>query len=236
MNDSDAVARPPVELSALEARVLGCLIEKAAITPEVYPLTLNAAQLACNQKNNRDPIMHAELGAVGQALRTLEDKKLVRVVHGARALRYEHTIDAALNLTTRSRAVIALLLLRGPQTQAELLTRCARLADFPDDAILGDTLDRLIAREPALVVRIGRAPGQREDRYMHLLSGPVSAERIAVRSERDDDGGASMPSRRRDSEEDRYAQLEARVAALEQTVARLREKLEPGHGGFIAET
>jgi uncharacterized protein YceH (UPF0502 family) len=217
MNEPDpqtaTTAAPLVQLTALEARVLGCLVEKAATTPEVYPLTLNAAHLACNQKTNRDPIMQAELGAVGQALRTLEDKRLVRVVHGARALRYEHTIDAALNLTTRSRAVIALLLLRGPQTQAELLTRSERLADFPDAAMLGDTLDRLIAREPALVIRIGRAPGQREDRYMHLLSGPVSIEPVATT--RPASGSAT----------DRYAELEARVAALEELVAALQERI-----------
>jgi hypothetical protein len=223
MNEPDpqtaTAAAPLVQLTALEARVLGCLVEKAATTPEVYPLTLNAAHLACNQKTNRDPIMQAELGAVGQALRTLEDKRLVRVVHGARALRYEHTIDAALNLTTRSRAVIALLLLRGPQTQAELLVRSERLADFPDAAMLGDTLDRLIARDPALVVRIGRAPGQREDRYMHLLSGPVSIEQLA----------AARPASGVSS--DRYAELEARVAALEEVVAALQERIGTSGSG-----
>lgn len=240
MNEpSDAGAAPPlVQLSPLEARVLGSLIEKAATTPEVYPLTLNAAQLACNQKSNREPVMNAELGAVGQALRALEDKGLVRLVHGARTLRYEHTIDAALNLTLRSRAVIALLLLRGPQTQAELFTRTARLADFPDSAILGDTLDRLIAREPALVVRIGRAPGQREDRYMHLLCGPVSAADLqGARDHRHADRHDDLAPA-----DDRYAELEARVGALERTVEDLRRRLAhrddppPEHGEFIAET
>jgi len=212
------VAAPLIQLEPLEARVLGCLVEKAATTPEVYPLTLNAAHLACNQKTNRDPIMHAELGAVGQALRSLEEKRLVRVAHGARALRYEHTIDAALNLQTRSRAVIALLLLRGPQTLAELLTRSERLADFPEAAMLGDTLERLMARSPPLVVRIGRAPGQREDRYMHLLCGPVSIEDLAP---------ARAPAHARADagvDEDRLAQLEARVEALERRVATLQEK------------
>ena len=200
-------------LSPLEARVLGCLIEKAATTPEVYPLTLNAAHLACNQKTNRDPLMNAELGAVGQALRTLEDKRLVRVVHGARALRYEHTIDAALSLTARSRALVGLLLLRGPQTQNELLTRSERLADFPDIASLGDTLERLIGRDPPLVVRIGRAAGQREDRYMHLLGGPVSIDDLPA------------PKPRSSDSPDRYAELEARIDALEREVSELREKL-----------
>jgi hypothetical protein len=210
---SETTAPALVQLNALEARVLGCLIEKAATTPEVYPLTLNAAQLACNQKSNRDPAMNAELGAVGQALRTLEEKKLVRVAHGARAQRYEHTADAALNLTTRSRAVIALLLLRGPQTLNELLTRSERLADFPDVAMLGDTLERLVAREPPLVVRIGRAAGQREDRYMHLLSGPVSAENLPAPRSR----SAETP--------DRYSELETRIQELERIVAEVRDML-----------
>ena len=233
MSEPEATPTPSIVLGALEARVLGCLIEKAATTPEVYPLTLNAAHLAVNQKSNRDPIMHAELGAVGQALRSLEEKKLARVVHGARALRYEHTIDAALNLTTRSRAVVAMLLLRGPQTQAELLTRTARLADFPDSAILGDTLDRLIAREPALVIRIGRGPGQREDRYMHLLCGPVSSETSAPRRDSEEH---DVPDRRGAADDERYAQLEARIEVLERLVAELRAKVEPRHSDFIAET
>ena len=203
-----------VVLNALEARVLGCLVEKQATTPDVYPLTLNAVHLACNQKTNRDPVMNAELGEVGHALHTLEERNLVRVERGARALRYEHTLDAALNLMPRARAVIALLLLRGAQTQAELYTRSERLADFSDPAILGDTLDRLIAREPALVVRIGRGAGQREDRYMHLLAGVVSLE--------------DLPARRGDAElsTSSAADLEARLEALEQVVADLQRKLE----------
>ena len=209
---ADSIPANLVVLTPIEARALGCLIEKAATTPDVYPLTLNAVHLACNQKTNRDPIMNAELGEVGHALHTLEEKNLVRVARGARVLRYEHTIDAALNLTARSRAVIALLLLRGAQTQAELYTRSERLADFPDPAMLGDTLDRLIAREPALVMRIGRSSGQREDRYMHLLSGPVSIENLPVRAE----PGGSVS---------RAADLEARVEALEQAVAELQQKL-----------
>ncbi|HEY2395174.1 MAG TPA: DUF480 domain-containing protein [Rudaea sp.] len=214
----EAASAALVQLSALEARVLGCLIEKAATTPEGYPLTLNSAQLACNQKSSREPIMNAELGAVGQALRALEDKKLVRVVHGARTLRYEHTVDAALNLTTRSRAVIALLLLRGPQTQNELLARSERLADFPDNAMLGDMLERLMNREPPLVVRIGRASGQREDRYMHLLSGPVSIETHIPQA----------PRTRASDSSDRHTELEARVEALEREVAELRGRLASG--------
>ena|SRR5450432_2053595 len=202
-----------VVLTAIEARALGCLVEKAATTPDVYPLTLNAVHLACNQKTNRDPVMNAETGEVGHALRTLESKNLARVVHGARALRYEHTIDATLNLQPRARAVIALLLLRGPQTQSELHIRGERLADFPDIAILGDTLDRLILREPALVTRIGRGSGQREDRYMHLLSGPVSIDSLPARRPEAVAGASGA------------ADLEARMEVLERLVAELQEKL-----------
>ena len=202
-----------VTLTATEARVLGCLIEKGATTPDVYPLTLNAIQLACNQKTAREPIMQVELGEAGHALRTLEDKKLVREVRGARALRYEHTVEAALNLQGRARAVLALLLLRGPQTQNELLTRSERLADFPDPASLDDTLQRLAAREPPLVVRIGRGPGQREDRYMHLLCGPVSAELLQA---------AARPT---PADEPARPDLEARVEELERLVAELQRRI-----------
>ena len=212
--ESAPAAPDLVVLSAIEARVLGCLMEKAATTPDVYPLTLNAVHVACNQKTNRDPIMNAELGDIGHALHTLQEKNLVRVVHGARALRYEHTMDAALNLTPRPRALIALLLLRGAQTQAELYTRGERLADFSDPAMIGDMLDRLISREPALVARIGRGPGQREDRYMHLLSGPVSIDDLPTRRS---DPGTSTSS---------AGDLEARLEALERIVADLQRKLE----------
>jgi uncharacterized protein YceH (UPF0502 family) len=203
-----------VVLTAIEARVLGCLIEKAATTPDVYPLTINALQLACNQKSSRDPIMNVEVGEVGHALHTLQEKKLARMEHGARALRYAHTADALLGLTRRSCAVVGLLLLRGPQTLAELYSRSERLADFPDVESLGDTFERLLAREPALAVRIGRGSGQREDRYMHLLCGPVAAEYLAPpRAER-------PPSA--------VAELEARVDTLEQAVAELRQMIEDG--------
>ncbi|MEO8801905.1 MAG: DUF480 domain-containing protein [Rudaea sp.] len=218
MNDvPNELPPPPAELivlNAIEARVLGCLIEKAATTPDAYPLTLNSLHLACNQKTNRDPVMNVDLGAVGHALHTLEEKKLVRVERGARALRYEHTVDAPLGLTARSRAVIAMLMLRGPQTQGELQIRCERLADFPDAAMLGDTLDRLITREPGMAIRIPRSSGQREDRYMHLLCGPVSVENL--RAAHAESGGARS----------RSAELEARVEALERSVEELRSRLD----------
>jgi uncharacterized protein len=207
-------------LTPAEARVLGCLVEKAALTPESYPLTLNAAAVACNQKTSREPVMELDPGQVGHALRTLEDKGLVKVVHGSRALRYEHRMDEGLRVTPEQRALLALLLLRGPQTLAELHTRGERLARFADTEAVRATLDRLATREPNLVLRLGRAPGQREDRYAHLLCGPVAAAEHAaaasVRATPVDDAGLAA----------RVQELEVRLEALQHELAALRARLD----------
>lgn len=203
-------------LSAIEARILGCLIEKEAITPENYPLTANSVQLACNQKNNRDPIMELEPGAVAHALREMEGKRLIRSEHGARAERYEHRFAQAYSVTTQQQALLSVMLLRGPQTASELFTRCERLAKFQNQDEVRDILERLIQRTPTLVVNFGRATGQREDRYMHLLCGPVSAEEYATTVK-------SAPSRERTG-------LEARIDALENTVASLQAQLDELRG------
>jgi uncharacterized protein YceH (UPF0502 family) len=199
-------------LGAVEARILGCLIEKQATTPEAYPLTANAVLVATNQKNNRDPVLELEAGEVGHALREMEGKGLVRSVHGARAQRYEHRFASAYSVTTRQQALLAVLLLRGPQTLAELHSRSERLAPPAGLDELKQALDRLIQRTPALAVNLGRAAGQREDRYMHLLCGPVSAEDYAAAADE-----ADTPVKR--------AGLEARIDALEAEVAALRAEL-----------
>lgn len=206
MSASDAT--PP--LDAVQARILGCLVEKAATTPDAYPLTENALVMACNQKTSREPVMDLEPGVVGHGLRQLEDRGMVRVVHGARALRYEHRFDEAFTVTPRQRAVLCLLLLRGPQTQAELLARAERLAAFPSLDDVRDTLDRLIARQPPLVVRLPRGAGQREDRYMHLLSGSEAAEAAAARLP-----AAPLAAAASSDLLARIDALEARIAALE---------------------
>ncbi|MCE3003231.1 MAG: YceH family protein [Xanthomonadaceae bacterium] len=206
MSASDAT--PP--LDAVQARILGCLVEKAATTPDAYPLTENALVMACNQKTSREPVMDLEPGVVGHGLRQLEDRGMVRVVHGARALRYEHRFDEAFTVTPRQRAVLCLLLLRGPQTQAELLARAERLAAFPSLDDVRDTLDRLIARQPPLVVRLPRGAGQREDRYMHLLSGIEAAEAAAARLP-----AAPLAAAASSDLLARIDALEARIAALE---------------------
>ncbi len=219
-----APAGAPAEqiLDAIEARIIGCLIEKAATTPDAYPLTENALVLACNQKTNREPTMQLEPGAVAHALRVLETRHLVKVASSSqRALRYEHRFENAWQTTARQRAVLCVMLLRGPQTLAELHTRTDRLADFPALDDVRDTVDRLIQREPPLVVRIARSHGQREDRYMHLLSGPV------------DPGVAAMepPPRRTptascDDLDGRLERIETVVEDLRAELAELRRRLE----------
>jgi uncharacterized protein YceH (UPF0502 family) len=213
-DESTSGAGPaPALLSAIEARILGALIEKQATTPEAYPLTANALVLACNQKNNREPVMELEPGEVGHALREMTGKGLVRIVDGARSQRYEHKFASTFSVTTRQQALLAVLLLRGPQTLAELHSRSERLAAPGDLDDVRQMLDRLIQREPTLVVNLGRAAGQREDRYMHLLCGPVSAADYAGSA-----ADEAAPSRR--------GALEARVEALEAEVAALRRELE----------
>lgn len=205
-------------LTRVEARALGVLVEKCAITPDQYPLTLNAVVVGSNQKSSREPVLELDPGAVGHALRTLEDKGLVRVVHGSRALRYEHRIDEALALTKRQRAVLCVLMLRGAQTQSELLVRCERLADFGGADDVRETLERLSSRQPPLAVRIPRQSGQREDRYAHLLCGEPEITGGATRSEPRD--ATSRDGADRDALEERLAVLEARIALLEEAIAR----------------
>ena len=200
-------------LTPIEARILGSLIEKQATTPETYPLTANAVQVACNQKTNREPVLELETGEVGHALREMTGKGLVRIVDGARAQRFEHRFASTYSVTTRQQALLAVMMLRGPQTLSELHTRSERLAPPGDIDDIRQTLERLIQRVPALVVNLGRGAGQREDRYMHLLCGPVSAgDFVAVADE------ALSPSRR--------SGLEARVEALEAEVEALRRDIE----------
>ena len=207
MTDTSALAL----LSAAEARVLGCLIEKEATTPDAYPLTVNAAHVAANQKTARDPVMTLEVGEVNHALRQLETKGLAKQVFSSRAERYEHRTGTFFSLPKQQVALLGLLLLRGTQTVHELFARAERLARFEDADDVRHHLERLIQRQPALAVQIPRGPGQREDRYAHLLCGPVDvaaiSERISQRSEPE-------PSA-----------LEARVAALESEVAMLREEI-----------
>ena len=162
-------------LSPAEARVLGCLAEKKALTPDIYPLTQNAALAAANQKTAREPVMALEMVDIRRALGTLEQKGLVRQVFASRVERYEHLLAQPFSLTSAQIALLGLMMLRGPQTAHELLARSERMARFQSVEDVRSDLDLLIGRKPALVQLIDRGPGQREERYAQLLGGPVQA-------------------------------------------------------------
>ena len=211
MSDSNEPTAAAPLLTEVEARVLGCLIEKEATTPEQYPLTENSVTLACNQKTSRDPVMDLNPGEVGHCLRQLENRRLVRSVHGSRAQRYEHRFAEHFQVTTSQQALLAVLMLRGPQTAAELLQRCERMHRFADLDDLAHQLDRLAAKAPALVVRLPKAPGQREERYVHLLCGEIDIEALNRAA-----ASAGAPAR---------GALEARIEALEARVAELERRL-----------
>lgn len=203
------------QLSAAEARIIGSLIEKEATTPDVYPLTLNAIVTACNQKTSREPIMVLEQGDIANALRRLEPRGWVKSQHTSRAERYSHRAGAALDVTRPQIVLIALLLLRGPQTAPELYSRSERMAKFDSVGDVQYALERLAQHSPPLVRLLGRQPGQREDRYGHLLSGePVWNGSV---SSYEDGGGASSAVQ---------SALLQRIEALEAKVAELDARLE----------
>jgi len=213
MNDEASPTDSTLRLTEIEARLLGCLIEKEATTPDIYPLTVNAAQSAANQKTAREPVMNVDPGAVNHGLRQLEQKGLARQVFSSRAERYEHRAGSHFNVPQQQVVLLGLLLLRGPQTVHELLARSERLHRFADADDLRHQLERLIQRD--LLVQIPRGPGQREDRYMHLLCGPVDVAAISARAS----ASASAESGADTSG------LTARVQQLESDVAELREQL-----------
>ena len=163
-------------LTPLEARVLGVLVEKERTVADSYPLSLNALVLGCNQKTARDPVLNASEAEVLAAVDDLKALSLVVEVSGSRVARYEHNLQRVLHVPSQSVAILALLMLRGPQTAAELRASTERLHRFADISSVEAFLDELAARQPEpLVVRLPRAPGAREPRWAHLLGGPVEA-------------------------------------------------------------
>ena len=171
-------------LSLLEARVLGVLIEKAHTVPDSYPLSLNSLTLGCNQKTAREPVLNALESEVQEAVLALKALNLVFEASGSRVTRYEHNAPRTLALPSQSVALVATLLLRGPQTMSELRTACERLHRFADLSSVEGFLDELAARPEekggALVVKLPRAPGAREPRWAHLLSGAVDVSAMPV--------------------------------------------------------
>jgi uncharacterized protein YceH (UPF0502 family) len=204
-----------VYLNALEVRVLGCLMEKQLLTPDVYPLTLNALQAAANQKTSREPVMALDPVDISRTLKSLEEKGLARRMMASRVDRHEQTASRKFSLTTPQSALVAMLLLRGPQTLNELQTRTDRMASFASADAVRTELDMLVGKRPPLVKEIGRAPGQREDRYAHLLAGDVDVSAIPAPVARSAAPAGSA-----------VAELEERVRLLEEQVAALKARLD----------
>ncbi|MCG9690570.1 MULTISPECIES: YceH family protein [Vibrio] len=211
-------------LSPIEARIIGCLIEKEVTTPDHYPLTLNSLTTACNQKSNREPVLSLSESEVLDAVDGLIARRMVsdESSFNSRVNKYQHrfcnTEFGDLQFTEQERAIICCMLLRGPQTPGELRTRTGRLANFTDVKEVEATLEKLATREAgALVVKLPREAGKRESRYQHLLSGEVDVEAFATAS-----AGVAAPS----ASNEKLEELESEVASLRAEVAELKALVE----------
>jgi uncharacterized protein YceH (UPF0502 family) len=209
-------------LSLLETRILGTLIEKQRTVPDTYPLSLNALAAGCNQKTSRFPVMEATDSFIRNALETLKEAGLVAEVSGGRVVRFEHKFEKMLGIPKQSSALLTVLMLRGPQTVGELRLNADRLHSFADTSSVEVFLEELANREAgALVVELPRAPGARENRWVHLLSGEpdveaVSTGRVAV---------SNASSQHTEDLRNRVTALESEVADLREMVARLSAEL-----------
>ena len=214
-----------LNLTANEARLIGCLMEKSVVTPDQYPLTLNALTNACNQKSSRNPVMSLEQGMVQRTARDLQAKQLLRVEENFKSgvekfkQRFCNTQFAEYQFDPPQFAIVCLLLLRGPQTPGELKARSGRLHVFADNAAVVDTLTGLIEREGnPLVVKLPRTPGRKDSEYMHLFSGPIDVAAHASQAR------AAMPTGT--SERVSVSELAQRVSRLEAEIAELKEQLK----------
>jgi uncharacterized protein len=209
-----------VILSEAETRVLGSLIEKDTTTPDYYPLSLNALVNACNQKNNRDPVMNLDEDTVRQALGSLQQNRLAGPARGAdsRVTKYEHRLQEVFNFTRGEIAIFCVLLLRGPQTAGELRGRSERMHRFEELDDVQSTLQRLMQRDPPLVKALSRQPGTKESRYAQLLSGNSESWEAGVRQ----DPPVLSPSSTLPG--DRVLRLEGEVGELRRAVQELNRQ------------
>jgi uncharacterized protein YceH (UPF0502 family) len=216
----------PLNLTANEARIIGCLIEKSIVTPEQYPLTLNSLTNACNQKSSRNPVMELQQGHVQHTVRDLEAKNLVRIEENFKSRtekyvqRFCNTRFSDFQFDPAQLAIVCLLLLRGPQTPGELRARSGRLHTFADNQAVVGALSALMERDgDPLVVQLPRTPGRKDAEYMHLFSGPVDVAAHAAQAQSSaKESGAGRST---------AGSLEARVSKLEEELASLREQLKP---------
>jgi uncharacterized protein len=212
-------------LNEIEVRVLGSLVEKDITTPDYYPLSLNALVNACNQKNNRDPVMTLDEDVVRAALDSLQAKRLAGPASGgdSRVAKYEHRLQEVYNFDRRETAVLCVLLLRGAQTPGELRGRSERMYSFESLEDVLATLERLSRREPSLAAILPRRPGTKESRYMHMLSG---SEPIAAASP------VEHSPARETAESDRIGRVEAELVQIKKDLAEIRQQLADFKGQF----
>jgi uncharacterized protein YceH (UPF0502 family) len=209
-------------LSDIETRVLGSLIEKQVTTPEYYPLTLNALTLACNQKNNRNPVTSYSENQVGDAVESLREKNLAYVFYGStsRVPKYKHVVPEVMHLSHPELALMCVLMLRGAQTLGELRGNGSRLHEFLSLEEVEETLNKLITRDPnPLVARLPRQPGQKDGRFAHLLSGEIDLQAI-------EQAPPPSPSSRRTSLEEKVEALTAEVEKLKEQFEQFRKQFE----------
>ena len=214
----------PPTLTANEARVIGCLMEKSVVTPDQYPLTLNSLTNACNQKSGRNPVTSLDPATVQRTARELKAKLFVIVEENFKTgvekfkQRFCNTMHSDYRFDPPQFAIVCLLLLRGPQTPGELRARSGRLHAFPDNAAVEDALAGLIEREGGpLVVKLPRTPGRKDSEYMHLFSGPIDTDAYAVQAHTAKATGTS--------ERSSVSELAQRVSVLEAEVAALKDLL-----------
>lgn len=202
-------------LTSTEVRVLASLVEKQLTTPEYYPLTLNALTAACNQKSNRDPVMSLDDTEIQAAIDSLRDQSLVYLYYGTgtRTVKYKHMLPGVFELDAAGVAVMAVLMLRGPQTIGEIRERSGRMHEFGDLNEVQETLDDLSRRDEPLLVRLERQPGQKEARYAHLLSGEVDVSSLPTPGEKRSSGSADAS---------RLEALETEVASLKNELAEFK--------------
>ncbi|HVU32502.1 MAG TPA: YceH family protein [Opitutaceae bacterium] len=212
-------------LSPAEVRVLGSLVEKQITTPDYYPLSLNALVNACNQLTNREPVVSFDDQTVLKAIDGLRDKRLATLFHGAesRVAKYRHALGDVILLTPAETAIVCVLLLRGPQTLGELRSRSERLFAFDNLGEVEAALNGLLTRDPPLVTRLPRAPGTKESRYAHLLSGPVDAP-AAESAGAADSATSSAPSPNPAPDAVTVTRLEQELADVRRELAELKHQ------------
>ncbi len=215
-------------LTEIEARVLGSLIEKDITTPDYYPLSLNALVNACNQKNNREPVMNLDENSVRDALSSLQEKRLAGPASGAdsRVTKYEHRLQEVFNFDRREIAIICVLLLRGAQTPGELRGRTDRMYHFDALEDVISTLDRLAHREPPLAAVLPRQPGTKESRYMHLFSGDALEQVAPARMEAAAPSGTDSTGSRIANLEEEVSRLRTELTEVQQQLAAFRKQFE----------